>query len=166
MTCKVRVTTQDGSSTIARALINPGSSTSFMHKQIAQLLRLPCRKKNVMVEGVGGITMPTRGSIWFHVSGVEDDANKIRVEAYMLKKVTKDLPLHPLPLALKWDHISYLELSDPEFRATARINLLLGAEVFTSILCDSWQTGPRGMPSAIVTWVAKRSKEKLVRYFQ
>ena len=51
-------------------------------------------------------------SEWFQVSGVEDDANKIKVEAYMLKKITKDLPLHPIPLALKWDLISDLELAD------------------------------------------------------
>ena len=103
MTCKVKVTAPNGSSTIARALIDPGSSTSFVHERIAQLLRLPRRKKNVMVEGVGGTTTPTRGSVWFQVSGVEDDAEKIGVEAYVLKKVTKDLPLHPIPLALKWD---------------------------------------------------------------
>ena len=69
----------------------------------------------------------------------------------MLKKVTKDLPLHPIPLALKWDHISDLELADPEFRTLARIDLLLGAEVFASILCDGGRTGPRGTPSAMNT---------------
>ena len=83
-----------------------------------------------------------RGSVWFQVSGIEDDAEKIGVEAYMLKKVTKDLPMHPIPLALKWDHISYLELADPEFRTPACIDLLLGAEVFTSGLRDGWRTRP------------------------
>ena len=59
MTCKVKVTAPNGFSTIARALIDPGSSTSFVHERIAQLLCLLCRKKNVMVEGVGGTTTPT-----------------------------------------------------------------------------------------------------------
>ena len=79
MTCKVKVTAPNGSSTIARALIDPGSSTSFVHvhERIAQLVHLPRIKKNVMVEGVGGTTTPTRGSVWFQVSGVEDDAEKI-----------------------------------------------------------------------------------------
>ena len=86
MTCKVKVTAPNGSSTIARALIDPGSSTSFVHERIAQLLRLPRSKKNVMVEGVGGTTMPTRGSVWFQISGIEDNAKKIMVEAYVLKE--------------------------------------------------------------------------------
>ena len=71
----------------------------------------------------------------------------------MLKKITKDLPLHPIPLALKWDHISDLKLAYPEFRTLARIDLLLGAEIFASILRDGRRTGPRGTPSAINTYL-------------
>ena len=59
ITCKVKVTAQDGSSTIARALIDPGSSASFAHEQIAQLLHLKCSNKNASVEGVAGTTTHT-----------------------------------------------------------------------------------------------------------
>ena len=108
------------------------------------------------MEGVGGTSTPTRRSVWFQVSGIEDAAEKIGVEAYVLKKVTKDLPLHPIPIALKWDHFSDLELADPEFRTAARIDIVLEAEVFASILRDGRRTGPRGTPSAVNTcleWV-------------
>ena len=141
---------------IARALIDPGSSASFVHERLAQLLRLPRKNKNATVEGVAGSTTRTRGSVWFQVSGVEDDSEKVGVEAYVLKKITKDLPLEPIPVALKWDHLSDLKLADPDFRTPARIDLLLGAEVFTSVLRDGRRTGPRGTPSAINTcfgWV-------------
>ena len=79
-----------------------------------------------MLEGVGGTSTPTRGSVWFQVSRVEDDAEKIGVEAYVLKKVTKDLPSASYSICLKWDHISDLELAYPELRTPARIDLLLG----------------------------------------
>ena len=36
MTCKVKVTIADGSSIIARARIDPGSSASFIHERLAQ----------------------------------------------------------------------------------------------------------------------------------
>ena len=156
MTCKVKVTAADGSSTLARALIDPGSSASYVHERLAQHLRLPRKNKNVIVEGVAGRSTRTRGSVWFQVSGVEDDSEKVGVEAYVLKKITKDLPLEPIPTALKWDHLSDLKLADPDFRTPARIDLLLGAEVFTSILRDGRRTGPRGTPSALNTcfgWV-------------
>ena len=156
MTCKVKITASDGSSTIARALIDPGSSCSFVHERLAQHLRLKRNKKNIFVQGIGGTTTKTRGSVWFQVSGMDDEAEKIGVEAYVLNKITKDLPLEPIPLALKWEHLSDLKLADPEFRTPARVDLLLGAEVFSSILRDGRRTGPPGTPSAINTsfgWV-------------
>ena len=156
MTCKVKVTAADGYGPIARALIDPGSSASFVHKRLAQYLRIPCRNKNAIGEGVAGASTRSGDSVWFQVSGIEDDMEKFRVEAYVLKKITKDLPLHQIPAALKWDHLFDLKLADSDFRTPACIDLLLGAEVFTSIHRDRWRTGPQGTPSAINTcfgWV-------------
>ena len=84
MMCKLKVSAPDGSSTIARALFDSGSSTSFVHERIEEHLRLPYNKKNVMVEGVGGTRKPTWGSIWFQVSGVEDNAEKIRAVFFVM----------------------------------------------------------------------------------
>ena len=83
------------------------------------------------------------------MSGVEDDSEKVGVETFLLKKITKDLPLESIPVALNWDHLSNLKLADSNFRTPAHIDLLLGAEVFTSILCDGWRTGPQGTPTAL-----------------
>ena len=52
----------------------------------------------------------TQGSVWFQVSGVEDDAEKIGVEVDVLKKLTKDLPLNSILCTLKWDHLMDLNL--------------------------------------------------------
>ena len=81
---------------------------------------------------------------------------QIRVEAYVLNKITKDLPLHPIRLGLKWDHLSGIKLANSDFRSPVRIDLLLGAEILMGILHDGWQTGLWGTPSEINTcfgWV-------------
>ena len=116
MTCKVKVTVPNGSSMIARALMDPVSSSSFIHEHLAPHLHLPCSNKNAKVEGIGETSTPTSGSIWFQVSGIEDNGKKIGAEAFMLKKITKDLPLQPIPLALNWEHLSDLNLADLDFR--------------------------------------------------
>ena len=59
------------------------------------------------------------------VSGVEDDGEKIRVESYVLKKIT-NLPLHPIPVAFKWDHLSDLKLADSDLKSPKRIYCCLG----------------------------------------
>ena len=93
MTCKVKVIAADGSHTIARALIDPGYSASFSHERLAQHLyvHLLHSNKKARVEEVAGTNTPTRGSVWFQVSRVKDDVEKVGVEAYVLKKITKDL---------------------------------------------------------------------------
>ena len=71
------------------------------------------------------------------MSGVEDDAkNQCTSIQYVLKKITKNLPLHPNSLTLKWAHLSDLKLANSDIRTLARIDMLLGAEVFTSILLN------------------------------
>ena len=50
---------------------------------------------------------------------IEDDAEKVVVEAYVLKKITKDLPMHPIQVAFKWDHLLDLKLADSDFRTPA-----------------------------------------------
>ena len=85
MTCKVKAIGPDGSSTIARALINLASSCSFSHERLAQHLRLPCGSKSARVEDNGETTMHTQVSIWLQVSGVEDDGEKIGVKPSVLK---------------------------------------------------------------------------------
>ena len=86
--------------------------------------------------------MPTQGFVWFQAYSIEDDGEKIGVEAFVLKKITKDLSLHPILLAIKWEHLLDLKLADPDFSTLVCIDLLLGTEVFTSIVCDGWHTGP------------------------
>ena len=50
MIWKVKVIIADGSSTIARAVIDPGFSALFVHQRLAQ---------NARVEGVAGTSTPT-----------------------------------------------------------------------------------------------------------
>ena len=106
MTCKVMVTTPNVSCTTERALIDSASLSSFIHECLAQHPCLPHSSKIARVEGIGETSTPTLGSVWFQVSGVKDNGEKIRGEAFVLKKVMKNLCLHPTPLALKWDHLS------------------------------------------------------------
>ena len=72
------------------------------------------KNKKVIVEGVAGSSTHTQDSAWFEVFGIEDDLEKAGVEAYVLKKITNDLPLEPILAALKWDHLTDLKLGDPD----------------------------------------------------
>ena len=106
MTCKVKVTAADGSSTLARALIDPGSSALFVHERLAQHLCLPrhsCWSQYTytrfrMVPGV-----------WRRGRCRQSWGRSICTE-----KITKDLPLHPILVTLKWDHLTDLKFATLE----------------------------------------------------
>ena len=51
-----------------------------------QHLSLPRSKKNASDEVVAGAITRTRGFVWFNVSDVEDDLQKVGVEAYIRAK--------------------------------------------------------------------------------
>ena len=50
-----------------------------------------------------------------------------------------------------WDHLSDLELADPEFGTPGRIDMLLGVNVFIEVLLHGQWVGPPSSPSAIET---------------
>ena len=83
-------------------------------------------------------------SVWRRGRFGEGGGRSIRAE-----EITKDLPLEPILVALNGDHLSDLKLADPDLRTPARMDFLLGAEVFTSILRDGRRNGPRGTPFAL-----------------
>ena len=78
---------------------------------------------------------------------IEDDKRKVGVKAYLLKKITSDLPLHHIPVALKWDHLFNLKLVESDYATSAHISLLPGSEVFTRITHGGQRTGPQGRPT-------------------
>ena len=56
----------------------------------------------------------------------------------------------------KRDHLSNLSLADPDFGIPGKIDLLLGADVYTDVLLHGRRCGPPGTPTAFETqfgWV-------------
>ena len=55
MTCRVLVVAPDGSTVNARALLDSGSTVSFVSERLAQALRLPRSQQQAMIYGVAGL---------------------------------------------------------------------------------------------------------------
>ena len=157
MTCRVRVEAQDGSTMEARAMLDSGSSASFISEHLAQSLRLPRTSQNTRISGVAGfVRNSTQPITSFIVSSTLAPARKLVVSAVIVPRVTCDLPLHPIPFDDKWSHIAGLQLADPEFGQPGRIDLLLGVEVFAEVVLQGRRLGSPGSPIAFDTqfgWV-------------
>ena len=58
----------------------------------------------------------------------------IQVEAIVLPKVMSDLPLHPVSFGCNLHHLSGICLADPDFGSPSKVDLLLGADIFSDVM--------------------------------
>ena len=58
----------------------------------------------------------------------------LSITAAIIPQVAYELPPNPIPFKAEWNHLTNLQLSDPEFGSPGRIDLLFGVDVFINIL--------------------------------
>ena len=64
--------------------------------------------------------------------------------------------MHPVTFNQSWTHLGDLQVADPDFGHPAKIDLLLGVDIFAKTLLQGRQFGPPGSPNALKTefgWV-------------
>ena len=158
MTSRVLITSPDGSTVEARALLDNASSASFVTERLVRSLSLPRTNQHIRVSGIGGISHkpPLQSVTQFQLSSLRPGGRKIHVTAVVVPKVTCDLPMAPVTFQMSWTHISNLPLADPEFTQPGRVDILLGADVFVDVLRHGRRSGLPGSPTAFETdlgWV-------------
>lgn len=88
----------------------------------------------------------------FYVLESEKDSS----HSYCAPKGHCDLTVIPVPFDLSWTHLTGLPLADQTIGEPRQVDILLGVDMFVSILCNSRRTGPVGSPIAVETdfgWV-------------
>ena len=78
------------------------------------------------------------------------------VEVVALPKVTTNAQFTVVPFDNNWNHLSNLQLADPDFGTPRNIDLILVADMFSNAVLYGWWFRPSGLPSAFKTafrWV-------------
>ena len=157
MTCRIRVEAADGTYTEARAILDSGSSSSFISERLARTLRLPRSYLSARISGVAGFMhTSTQPVATFSVCSLHSLGRRFTTTAVIVPRVTCDLPLHPIRSNESWSHLSDLQLADPNFEQPGKIDLLLGVEIFAEVVLQGRRIGSSGSPIAFEThfgWV-------------
>ncbi|XP_020295602.1 uncharacterized protein LOC109860733 [Pseudomyrmex gracilis] len=123
------------------------SETSFVSEALAQKLRLPRKQAAVTVIGVGGNkTGVTRGRMVVKLMP-HFSKSALTVTALVLPRLTAYAGGSNIT-AQPWAHLKNLVLADPEFLSADPIDILLGADVYASILTAGVQKGKPQEPVA------------------
>ena len=94
MTGQVLVKSASGQHAHARALLDIGATLSLITSKLAHQLQLPKEPCSLTLTGVTGTTNGTTSHmVSFSISDIQNRHTKFHVQAPVVPKVTKDLPL-------------------------------------------------------------------------
>ncbi len=129
-------------------MVDNGSTNTYITERAARRMNLPLRKCNIPMSGlqeapVGNSKFITSFSFKPHF----DAMTTFTATALVVKSITKCLPPEPLNRS-EWSHLHKLQLADPVYYQPGNIDILLGTDIFWSILENEKVEGKPGQPIA------------------
>ena len=123
---------------------------TLISSRIAQHLHLTLTKANLAFSDVQGTPCKAAKHLThFVVSPLQADHTQVTPTAAVVQKVTENLPVQETPSVEELPHLQGLELADPSFLKTGRIDILLGADAYPELMVqDHLVTGPVKTPAA------------------
>ncbi|XP_046142128.1 uncharacterized protein LOC123987879 [Osmia bicornis bicornis] len=149
-TARVRLESTEGRTLDVRALLDPGSESSFVSEKVAQSLQLQRKSVRVLLTGYQEKSVGmAKHEVSVELTSCADSDFRITLNALVTRKVTSPTPSHPVE-DHPWIHTRELPLADPEFRLARRVDVLLGADVCGYLFLEN-KVGPPGTPSLVRT---------------
>lgn len=147
-TALVKLRSSSGMTILARALLDQGSDTSLITEHIAQKLRLHRIAVNVPITGVGGAVAGTaKSAVQLTMHAFRESALSIPLDALVISKLTNLIPSAKVQHQ-DWPHLADLDLADPTYDKSAKVDLLLGADIYGLIIQPGLRIGVPGTPIA------------------
>ncbi|XP_011859713.1 PREDICTED: uncharacterized protein LOC105557154 [Vollenhovia emeryi] len=140
-TASVTLINEKGDSVKARALLDQGSEISLIRESLVQLLQLPRARSSVSIMGVGAHNIGTsRGVVTVKLRSRYDPSMEIAVSTFIIPKLTGRIPSSPVTTS--WKHLNDLQLADPDFATPGSIDIILGADIYGSLLLGDIKRDP------------------------
>ncbi|XP_044749679.1 uncharacterized protein LOC123310276 [Coccinella septempunctata] len=127
----------------ARLLIESGSELSFISEDFSRQLSLPRSQSKVTIVGIGGAASRSRGSVLITLKSLHNHIT-VNINAHILSSPFTNLPSFNCCTQPRLPHLDNLKLADPEFYTARPIDIILGADVYGSIILPQLRKGPDG----------------------
>jgi hypothetical protein len=138
-TALLNVEDANGTPHNARALLDAASQLSFITEDMAKRLMLKLSECSIPVSGINNVSARPVA----HMCKVKlfSKINKFHITANcaVIRDITGNLPAQPIDCK-DWKLPEDIQLADPSFNKSAKIDLLLGADVFFDVICLNKRT--------------------------
>lgn len=134
---------RDGERKTVRAILDQGSQASFITEATAQYLGLKKIPVQGHISGVGqNKSVCSRYKVNITLVSLHNPNMKLTIQVLVLKKITAMLPGVKL-VAVDW--VCDLPLADPQYHTPNKIDMLLGAEVYSQVIQEGIRRSVDGM---------------------
>ncbi|XP_011881282.1 PREDICTED: uncharacterized protein LOC105569429, partial [Vollenhovia emeryi] len=164
-TARVRIDAGSSRTMIVRALIDQGSEATFISESLAQSLRAKRIRMPTTISVVGGVQLGTvRHAADITVSPATSSAPSFSTTALILSSLTSYAPRRVSDISTL-AHLSGLSLADHDPTGSDPIHVILGADLYSSLILDGIKRGEAGQPFAqnsIFGWIISGPLESSV----
>ncbi|XP_075158160.1 uncharacterized protein LOC142231438 [Haematobia irritans] len=116
-----------------RIFIDQGSQESFISNRIVNKFSIPTTKSFTRISGLGGTILENSSRMCYITLKSRKSNFKIRTSALVVSNLKNLMPSAPTQLT-NWSGFNEIDLADPHFFRPGPIDMLLGSDVFPSII--------------------------------
>lgn len=148
-TAIVKVKDKKGATHLLRAFIDGlGSEGNMITESAAQMLGLPRKRENVPLTGLDGYSLgKATSSVRIQVQSAINNRFSMTIDALVKKSIISSRT-HRANKDNEWQHLQGIALADPHFMNANQIDLLLGIDVYATIIEDGLRKGEPNEPIA------------------
>lgn len=130
-TALINIENREGNWIQCRALLDNGSQSHFMTKELFAKLNLKKDKIDIPVKGIGSSLSHISGRVCTRIKS-NYNAYQRKLPFLVINKITDNIPLASFNID---NLIPDVKLADPDFCCPGKIDVLLGAAIFWELLC-------------------------------
>ncbi|XP_033212167.1 uncharacterized protein LOC117169769 [Belonocnema kinseyi] len=161
-TARVIIEAPNGRCVHVRALLDQGSQATFVSESVVQLLRLPRKKFDVTVSGLGGnLSDKILHSVSFTIKSPKFCATTFTTQVFVISRITAYVPAEFMLMKIP-SNLRELDLADPTPGSNDRIDLLIGADLFGQALLSGVchdKSRNLGAQNKIFGWILSGSRK-------
>lgn len=129
----VRIPDVDGNFHTVRALLDSGSQSSFVTKELSKRINVKTHKINMAVKGLNNISSTISEKCEFTVEAMHSDFS-IKNSFFIIDTISGNIPTVNVNVS-KLKIPSHIHLADPTFFKSAEVEMLIGSDLFWNVLC-------------------------------
>lgn len=151
-TAQVTLFSREGIPVNARILLDNGSQVSFITEKLVNKIQGRPFRRNLDISGISENNIFSNSMIDVVISSRLNMNKRYPVTCAVLEKITCKLPQSPIDLDdLNIPDEMLINFADPDFFVPSEIDMLVGADIFYSIICSGSLKLGQGLPTLLNT---------------